>query len=598
MVMSYPEHDMGNGDDTKTTKSERTMSASTTADAGSPSALLRLVENRRPRRESEDSVKSKLELAIRRTSCSPLTNAGTKSAPDGTLLVYRTESMATAVKANAFLKTKMCPKLRMNANGVWTCPQGDRCSFAHSEAELRSLPNLTKTAICYEQVYGKCGCKNGARCKYAHSEEELRKYIPLSTSNSRSPGRPRHGSGDSVNTTKRKNSRASELGLCNSGSRSGRRYSKESVSSCVKTAVEPKPIDLPSLRSRALQIARELPASRGKHLEISRSQLVDQLDDPCIAQYMCSICGALASPTPDPTIASACAHMTCARCFEGWRRANVEQEPKLKTLPCPSCGCPLRKGIDVFPFNESVEGPIAALLRVYSKIRIRCQKVDELSTSPPCEWVGSVRDFPEHMVVCHHWECMLETLPSSSLEHDAGAANDGRPMQFDYGKLHGHRGTISSSAAADITPMWDDNSPSASPGNLLKFPSASADASSTGFNEQLLILSPSPVVDSHGHPSAAASASTATTITGALGGIWRTQQLDGYSGSSSNCSEMMTCITPEKVSLLPGSGLGEEPDDKHVEELALAECEVICDFIPYGSSADKMLEIFEGETLL
>lgn len=32
--------------------------------------------------------------------------------------------------------------------------------------------------------------------------------------------------------------------------------------------------------------------------------------------------------------------------------------------------------------------------------------------------------------------------------------------------------------------------------------------------------------------------------------------------------------------------------------LALAECEVICDFIPYGSSADKMLEIFEGETLL
>ncbi|KAF4654786.1 hypothetical protein FOL46_008542 [Perkinsus olseni] len=647
-------------------KSERTLSASTTADAGSPSAIPRLPEDRRPRRESEDSVKSKLELAIRRTSCSPLINAGTKSAPDGTLLVYRTESMATAVKANAFLKTKMCPKLIMNANGVWTCPQGDRCSFAHAESELRSLPNLTKTAICYEQVYGKCGCKNGARCKYAHSEEELRKYVPQGVPpgrqfNSKSPGHPRHGSGDSTSWLKRRGSRSSEGPYISSGG--GRRYSKESILSGIKLgSPKPKPIDLPALQTLEWQIARELPASTGKHLEISRGQLVDKSDDPCIEQYLCSICGALASPTPDPTIASACTHVTCARCFEGWRRANVEQEPKLKTLPCPSCGCPLRKGIDVFPLDESVEGPIAALRRVYSKIQIGCNKTDDV-TAMPCTWIGSVRDFPEHMVVCHHWECLLKTLPSFTCKDEEDAEEDTTPQRAQaphfYDVLDDPQETVPvSGAQVDIAPIWDDISPTGRPIGHLKSPptttttthaaGAGTSMAKTGFNEQVLILSPpARGIDSYGDRSAAASPSTTATIPGAPGNIWAPQQVDTYSATSSNCSEMIASISPDNFfPSAAGNCLGEDSDNTDAEEcvawedevlwsnscfilqqqllllllsltglddvcrvrtcalpigifrLDSAYCEAICAFVPYGSSADKMLEMSEGEALL
>ncbi|EER19634.1 hypothetical protein Pmar_PMAR012616 [Perkinsus marinus ATCC 50983] len=169
------------------------MSASTTADAESPSAIVRWAQTRRPRRDSEDSVKSKLELAIRRAPAKRINNSFISD------------------QANAFLKTKMCPKLRMNADGLWSCPQGDRCSFAHSESELRLLPNLTKTAICYEQVYGKCGCKNGALCKYAHSEEELRNYVPLGAPHGRQYNNNRHGSGGSVSGSKRKSSQTCEV---------------------------------------------------------------------------------------------------------------------------------------------------------------------------------------------------------------------------------------------------------------------------------------------------------------------------------------------------------------------------------------------------
>ncbi|KAF4669887.1 hypothetical protein FOL47_002318 [Perkinsus chesapeaki] len=565
------------------TKAERTMSASTAADMGSPSAIPRSAEEKRPRRESEDSVKSKLELAIRRTSCSPLTNAGTKSAPDGTLLVYRTESMATAVKANAFLKTKMCPKLRMTSNGEWACPQGDRCSFAHSESELRSLPNLTKTAICYEQVYGKCGCKNGSRCKYAHSEEELRKYVPQAGATSRhqqggrSPIHPKHGSGDSTTGwLKRKGSRASESAALSGGS--GRRYSKDSASSGVKHVTEqepqPKPIDLPALRARALEIACELPDSAGKHLEISKAQLVDLEDDPCIQQYLCSICGALASPTPDPTIASSCTHVTCARCFEGWRRANVEQEPKLKTLPCPACGCPLRKGVDVFPLDESVEGPIAALRRVYSKIQINCRKTDDI-TAVPCEWVGSVRDFPEHMVVCHHWECTLKCLPTSAPDEDTVAsakpAFSGNPLQSLDGPPRLWEDILASSSGLSEPPILSPSGPPSS------------------------ALPPHDMSTRRGQCDFSASPSTTATIP-MTNRIWAssasTHHIDEYSATSSICSDMfVTGPTPDRLTATSTV----LDDDAEVDSVY---CEVICSFLPYGSSADKMLSMTEGEVLL
>ncbi|KAF4701214.1 Kinesin member [Perkinsus olseni] len=492
-------------------------------------------------------------------------------------------------------------------------------AFAHAESELRSLPNLTKTAICYEQVYGKCGCKNGARCKYAHSEEELRKYVPQGVPpgrqfNSKSPGHPRYGSGDSTSWLKRRGSRTSEGPYITCGG--GRRYSKESISSGIKLgSPKPKPLDLPALRAKALEIARELPASTGKHLEISRGQLVDNSDDPCIEQYLCSICGALASPTPDPTIASACTHVTCARCFEGWRRANVEQEPKLKTLPCPSCGCPLRKGIDVFPLDESVEGPIAALRRVYSKIQIGCNKTDDV-TSIPCTWIGSVRDFPEHMVVCHHWECLLKTLPSFPCKEEEDAEGDTTPHRdqaphfYDVLDDTQERGPASA-AQVNIAPIWDDISPTGRPSGQLKPPTATTTTTTsaaagtlmanTGFNEQVLILSPPPArgIDSYGDRPAAASPSTTATIPGAPGSIWAPQQVDTYSATSSNCSEMIASISPDNFfPSATGNCLGEDSDNTAAKELDPAYCEAICAFVPYGSSADKMMEMSEGEALL
>ena len=49
---------------------------------------------------------------------------------------------------------------------------GDNCNFAHSELELRSTPNIYKTALCNSFMSGEC--KLGEYCRFAHGETELR----------------------------------------------------------------------------------------------------------------------------------------------------------------------------------------------------------------------------------------------------------------------------------------------------------------------------------------------------------------------------------------------------------------------------------------
>lgn len=49
---------------------------------------------------------------------------------------------------------------------------GGECNFAHSELELRSTPNLYKTALCNSFMAGEC--KLGEYCRFAHGETELR----------------------------------------------------------------------------------------------------------------------------------------------------------------------------------------------------------------------------------------------------------------------------------------------------------------------------------------------------------------------------------------------------------------------------------------
>ena len=62
----------------------------------------------------------------------------------------------------------MCP----NITGKGHCEMGDMCKFAHSELELRSTPNIYKTALCNNFSNGEC--KLGDMCRFAHGEAELR----------------------------------------------------------------------------------------------------------------------------------------------------------------------------------------------------------------------------------------------------------------------------------------------------------------------------------------------------------------------------------------------------------------------------------------
>eukprot|EP01069_Polyplicarium_translucidae_P004734 Polyplicarium_translucidae@DN2643_c0_g1_i4.p1 len=66
-----------------------------------------------------------------------------------------------------FVKTKLCPYYTRG-----NCANGEGCSYAHSEDELRPLPNLQKTKLCERTTKG-FPCKN-ANCTYAHSRFDLR----------------------------------------------------------------------------------------------------------------------------------------------------------------------------------------------------------------------------------------------------------------------------------------------------------------------------------------------------------------------------------------------------------------------------------------
>lgn len=80
------------------------------------------------------------------------------------------DALVQAVKSNAFRKTKLCPRVAKSG----FCP-AKNCSFAHTNNELRPLPNFQKTALCFNYKKGKCTDVN---CRYAHGDDELRGYAP------------------------------------------------------------------------------------------------------------------------------------------------------------------------------------------------------------------------------------------------------------------------------------------------------------------------------------------------------------------------------------------------------------------------------------
>mmetsp|Transcript_36039 Transcript_36039/g.103599 ORF Transcript_36039/g.103599 Transcript_36039/m.103599 type:complete len:296 (+) Transcript_36039:58-945(+) len=68
--------------------------------------------------------------------------------------------------ASQLRKTKMCV---FHLKGI--CERGNDCTFAHSDAELQSSPDLYKTRLCPGYHQGGCDNKD---CPFAHGEEELR----------------------------------------------------------------------------------------------------------------------------------------------------------------------------------------------------------------------------------------------------------------------------------------------------------------------------------------------------------------------------------------------------------------------------------------
>jgi len=70
---------------------------------------------------------------------------------------------------NKFQKTRMCT-LFLSGH----CKKRGRCNFAHSEEEMRPLPNLSRTKLCPKLLTSE-NCVDKT-CAFAHSPEELRQW--------------------------------------------------------------------------------------------------------------------------------------------------------------------------------------------------------------------------------------------------------------------------------------------------------------------------------------------------------------------------------------------------------------------------------------
>jgi len=65
-----------------------------------------------------------------------------------------------------FSRTRLCT---FYAQG--NCMHGENCRYAHSDIELQSAPDLSKTKLCFKYFRGQC---RDERCTFAHGYNELR----------------------------------------------------------------------------------------------------------------------------------------------------------------------------------------------------------------------------------------------------------------------------------------------------------------------------------------------------------------------------------------------------------------------------------------
>ncbi|CAE7431328.1 FPR1, partial [Symbiodinium natans] len=69
-------------------------------------------------------------------------------------------------KKRFYKQTRLC-----SFNLVGACKRGSACNFAHSEIDLKEMPDFSKTRICKNFMAGKC--ELGSACSFAHGQQEL-----------------------------------------------------------------------------------------------------------------------------------------------------------------------------------------------------------------------------------------------------------------------------------------------------------------------------------------------------------------------------------------------------------------------------------------
>lgn len=356
-----------------------------------------------------------------------------------------TDALCMAVRTNAFLKTKMCPRLD-------TCTLGKNCSFAHSDKELRPLPQFKKTAICYNYRRGKCF---DPQCRFAHGEQEMIGYAP------QSPSQPRRicpyfildacRDQDCPNTHLVSRRAASRLKTFLVALRNGLRVTERTdvteLKRRLKGGIPWQSLGFPGFKEAVLFLPGTRFVENDEEIEFHQSsatrELLQRVQTVIDSQKTItsptligrgispsiSSSGALSilhglseeyeitTPGPpsvpyglpkqaikphqvigatadffvcpicegvavDPLITDTCSHVVCHACLDIWRALDEE-----KPFMCPKCQSVVTAQ-DVEPLSVDSPSPTAAALAViYDSIQVKCEK---------CDWQGTPRSFSLH----------------------------------------------------------------------------------------------------------------------------------------------------------------------------------------------------------
>lgn len=338
-----------------------------------------------------------------------------------------TDALCLAVRTNAFLKTKMCPRME-------TCSLGKNCSFAHSLSELRPLPEFRKTAICYNYRRGKCV---DFRCRFAHGEEEMMGYFPPPSIQTRkicpfflvgscSDSNCAHAHMQS----RRAASRLKTFLIALRNALSGDRGEESSVLvlkkklkggipwqslgfSSFKDAVLFLPGTLMSFDEQQVSftpsaLTRDLISSLQHSVDSSQKDVLslhlgdqsmsdagggaiapspttfmasdvirpDQVIGELNEFFICSVCEGVSI---DPVMTTVCCHVVCSDCWDIWKGGRVGP------IACPKCQT--ENDVTVISSDNTAYPLAAALSLMYDTVSIRCER---------CPWTGSPTDWREH----------------------------------------------------------------------------------------------------------------------------------------------------------------------------------------------------------